>query len=118
MMKERRKEKRIKEESKVTFKLLSDDKLPRGKKIFYTLTKDISSGGIRIQTDTFLPINTLLKIELLLTNPPRSITAFGKVRWVKNLYDDELFEMGLEFVDTTPDSIMALMEHIYKKQKE
>ena len=111
---EKRKATRIKEEYKVTITEISKDKLPPAKKIIYGLTKDISSGGLRIQSNTFFPINTLLRTELLLKNPPRLISAIGKVRWYTSCYDDELFETGIEFVDISPDNTTVLKGHIEK----
>jgi hypothetical protein len=29
------------------------------------------------------------------------ITALGKVKWVRSLFADEFFEVGLEFVNTS-----------------
>lgn len=112
MPKEKRKAKRVKKESKISIDVLSKETVTRNKKIIYQLTKDISSKGVKIQSNTFLPINTLLKIELSLTKPPRVIKAIGRVRWIKSRYADEKFEMGIEFVDTPKDQIKALSQHI------
>lgn len=109
---EKRKAKRIIEENKVKITPISKDKLPSGKKIIYPLTKDISSGGVKILTDTFFPINSLLKIELSLKKPPRLISATGKVRWVKTHYAEELFETGIEFVEMSPGSNNVLKKYI------
>ena len=109
---EKRKAKRVKKESKIIIKVISEDVVPRNKKIIYHLTKDISSKGVKIQTNTFLPINTLLKIELSLMKPPRAIKAIGRVRWIKSRYADEKFEMGIEFVDTSKETIKTLTKHI------
>lgn len=117
-MKERRKEIRVEEESRITLRLVSERKLPNGKKICYALTKDVSAGGVKILTDTLLPINTLLKIEFPLARAHKLVSVIGKVKWVKSLYNKELFEMGLEFVDTSPEDIMSLLEHIYKGKEE
>lgn len=116
-MGEQRRAKRIKEETKVTIKLISTDKLTPDKRISYHLTKDISSTGLRIFANTFLPINSILKIELSLTKPPRLISALGKVRWVKSRYADEMFEMGIEFMDTPHENIRALKEHIEEEEE-
>ena len=109
---EKRKAIRIKEEYKITTMEISKDKFTPHEKIIYGLTKDISSGGLRIQSNTFFPINTLLRTELFLKNPFRLIGAIGKVRWCKSCYDDELFEMGIEFVDISPDNTTVLKGHI------
>ncbi len=117
-MSEKRKEKRVEEEIKVAIKLLPEDKYQHDKNIVYALTKDISSGGVKIVTDKMLPIDTLLKIELTLTKMRKLVEANAKVRWVGRLYDDDVFEMGLEFVDTPPESVMLLLEYIYGLEKE
>ena len=111
-MTEQRKAKRVKEEAQVTIKLVPSETFTPDKKISYHLTKDISSTGLRVFANSFLPINSTLKIELILEKPHRLISAFGKVRWIKSRYADELFELGIEFVDTPEDHIRALKEHI------
>lgn len=112
-MSEKRKEKRIEEEIKVSIRLLPEDKYQHDKNILYALTKDISSGGVKIVTDKMLPVDTLLKLELTLTKIRKLVEAKARVRWVNRLYDDDVFEMGLEFVDTPSESVMLLLEYIY-----
>jgi len=114
-MKDKRKERRIKEENKLICEIVSDNKYLKCQKVFYTLTKDISLGGVNIQTDTFLPIDTVVKIELSLPKMQKIVCVRGKVKWVKSLYDDEVFEIGLEFVDTPPNIITSLIGHLYSK---
>jgi hypothetical protein len=41
----------------------------------------------------------------------------GKVRWVKSRYADELFEMGIEFVNTPKNQIKALKKHLEEMEK-
>lgn len=114
-MEEKRREKRIKKENKLIFEVISTDRNLENKKIHYTLTKDISLGGVNIRTDTFLPVETLVKIDLPLPKMHKIISVRGKVRWIKSLYDDEVFEVGLEFVDTPHDVITSLIGHLYGK---
>lgn len=111
-MTEQRRAKRVKEEAQVTIKLVPSETFTPDKKISYHLTKDISSTGLRMLANTFLPINSTLKIDLTLEKPHKLISAFGKVRWIKSRYADELFELGIEFVDTPQEHIEALREHI------
>ena len=113
-MSEKRREKRVREQTKFTITVISKDRILPSKKIIHHMTKDISLVGAKIQTKIFLPVDTFLKIDLMLTKPSRLISAFAKVRWVKSLYADELFEMGIEFVDTSLDIIKALKEHFEK----
>ena len=112
-MSEKRKEKRVEDEIKVAIKLLPKEEYQHDKNVMYALTKDISSGGVKIVTDKMLPIDTVLKIELTLAKIRKLVEATARVRWVNRLYDDDVFEMGLEFVDTPAESVMLLLEYIY-----
>ncbi len=111
-MQEKRKAKRIEEKAKATIKLSSPDGELEGCKIFHDLTKDISIAGVRIQCKTFIPVNTLIKIELKLERPDKLISAFGNVRWTKSIYGNELFEMGIEFVEPSSEVVQILREHL------
>lgn len=110
---ERRKEERKKEANKVTFELMIGNKIHSGEKISFALTDDISVSGIKILTDRFFPVDSLLKIELSLMKSNKVLKLAGKVRWVNHL-GKGLHEMGLEIVDTAEGSIRYLIEHLYK----
>ncbi|MFC2164389.1 PilZ domain-containing protein [Acidobacteriota bacterium] len=111
--KEKRREKRKSEENKVTISIVSKHKKQELSDNIYALTKDISMSGVKIWTDTDLQINTFLKIEMALAKSHRLISVIGKVKWIKQKYGNEVFEVGVEFVDTPPDRVMALLEHLY-----
>ncbi|MBN1224378.1 MAG: PilZ domain-containing protein [Candidatus Aminicenantes bacterium] len=117
-MTEKRREKRVEEEAKVSIRILKESEHDTEGNIVYALTKDISSGGAKILTDKMLPVNTLLEIELTLPKMRKIVAVTGKVRWVKQIYDDDVFETGLQFVDTAPESIMLLLEYIYSSKAE
>ena len=110
---DKRREKRIKEENKLICEIVSCDEILKQKKIFFTLTKDISLGGVNIRTDTFLPVETVVKMELSLPKMQKIVCIKGKVKWAKSLYGDEVFEIGLEFVDTSPNIIISLIGHLF-----
>ena len=100
-MEERRKVKRLEEENEMTISVISGGKNLPKEKIIYTLSKDISVSGARIQSHSFLPVDTSLEIKVVLKNPTQIINAFGKVKWIKNLFGGEFYEAGLEFVNTS-----------------
>lgn len=109
---EKRQSKRLEEENEITIKVVSTDKLPSNQKVIYHISKDISTTGARIRTNVFLPVDTLLKIELTLKDPPRLVVAVGKVKWIRSLYGDETYEAGLEFNDTSRETIKLLADHV------
>ncbi len=113
---ERRRESRIKEEDKVVIELLTNGQTPDDKSIINALTKDISPGGIRIMTNMLLPVSTLLKMEIVLSQRRRRVHTMGIVRWARSVYEEELFEMGIEFTQISPEDKMLLLEHTYRKR--
>jgi hypothetical protein len=65
-MYEKRKAKRLEEKSEITITIVSGGKKSPEEKIMYNQSKDISVLGARIKANSFLPINTLLKIDFTL----------------------------------------------------
>ena len=116
-MDERRRKPRIKEENKVTITIISGEENLPEKKINYYLSKDISTSGIRIQTNILLQVNTQLKLEIKLKDSPQVITAFAKVIWVKRFPNVGFHEAGLEFFNTSNEIIKQLEDYISSKQK-
>ena len=117
-MSEKRRERRVREQALFTITLISKDTTETHPKIIHHTTEDISLTGARIHTPAFLPVGSFIKIDLSLKDPPRMISAYAKVRWAKSVYADELFELGLEFVDTSVNIIKALKEHVDKTVEE
>lgn len=115
MMKERRKSKRKKEGNRVEIELLSKDNGYPGEKNGFAITDDISLYGIKVMTEPFFPIDSLLKIDLLLAKTKKSVTMTGKVRWIKRI-GDNLNELGIEMVDATKDNIKILFEYLITRK--
>lgn len=116
-MEEKRRAKRLEEESEVTITVVSCWRnAPRGK-VIYDQSRDISASGARIKANIFLPVDTLLKLDLTLKSLNQVITTIGKVKWIKIIYEDESYEAGVEFVNTPDEAIKKLAEYISWKQK-
>ena len=116
-MKEKRKEKRILEENKVVLNILPEGNVPESAETYpslYSLTQDISAGGIRIMTDSPLPVDSNVKFEIALSRTRRLVNGTGKVRWLNSLFEDQVFEAGLEFTELGPEGVGAILEHIYR----
>ena len=106
-MQEKRRTQRVQEKAEVRIKL-ADSENELACKIIHHLTQDISLTGVKIQCNLFIPVNSLLRIELSLKKPVRIISVLGRVRWIKALFKDELYEMGIEFVDASQEAIRIL----------
>jgi len=79
---EKRREKRLDEENKVVLHVLAED--GQEKQSFYSFSRDLSVGGLRIMTDSPLPVKTKLKIEIALSESKKVISGLAEVRWVKS----------------------------------
>jgi len=110
-----RKEKRLEEENEITISVLGGGENLPIEKIISTLSKDISASGARIQSNSFLPVDTPLKIKVMLKNPLQIITVFGKVKWIRSRSGDSFYEAGVEFFNTPDGEINKLAEYISSK---
>jgi hypothetical protein len=115
-MKENRKEQRVNEENRVVIEYFSDGEDFGKNKTINALTKDLSIGGAKVLTDMYFPSGTTLNITLTLSKSRQIVKLQGKVKWVRSLYDDELFEMGVEFLHDISKTVLALIGHLYGKE--
>jgi c-di-GMP-binding flagellar brake protein YcgR len=112
-MKDRRRDVRVIEENKVVISLMTGEVQPGVAGVFYSLTRDISLGGLRLMTGAPLEAGTRVRVDLTLSRSRKRVKAVAEVRWVRDLYAGEVFEAGLEFVGLDPDAEFALMDHIF-----
>jgi hypothetical protein len=112
-MANKRKDRRIKEENRVVIEASALN--GQGERFqANAFTRDLSISGARIWTDQLYPLNTKLKLILYLSRSRQVIRLCASVRWMKSC-DDTLYEMGVQFQPGIPDSVMALINHIYSK---
>jgi hypothetical protein len=72
--------------------------------------------GARIRATIVLPIDTILKMDFTLKDLQQKITAFGKVKWIKIIFEDRYYEAGVEFVNTPGEAIRKLADYISWKK--
>lgn len=111
-MKERRKEERLKELNEITISVTSEKKDISKKDFLYNVSKDISAGGARIQSNILLPVDTLLQIDFKLKTLEKQITTMGKVKWIKINIEDKTYDAGVEFVETPAEAMDKLKFYI------
>jgi hypothetical protein len=116
-MDEKRRAKRLKEEIEITITVVSGGGNSPKEKVLYNYSKDISESGARIMANILLPVDTLLKVDFKLKHLQQTITALGKVKWIKILFNDESYEAGVEFVNTPGEAIHKIADYISWKQK-
>jgi hypothetical protein len=86
-------------------------------KISFSLTEDISLKGIKVISDAFFPIDTLLKIHLSLAELHEPLELKGKVKWIRS-HEEDLYEIGIEFIGAPTEHMKALVDHMYKYEEE
>jgi PilZ domain. len=91
---DRRKYVRIPEALEVSYSLIPAKEMPRS-----NITKDISRGGIRFLVHDFIPKGSHLKIRLVLCRPSIAIEALVQIAWITGSPHDDIYEVGVEFID-------------------
>jgi hypothetical protein len=114
-MNEKRRVERLKKDNEVSITIISEVKKSPKEKIIYHISKDISVYGARININSFLPIDTILKRDVTLKYSHQTITVLGKVKWIKSLFGINSYEAGVEFVNTSNDTIRQLANYISRK---
>lgn len=66
---------------------------------FYTVSKDLSIGGVKILSNDFLPKNNLLKVNLNCIN--RVFDFMAKVIWCNKEPASDRYTAGLQFVEAS-----------------
>ncbi len=112
-MKDRRRDVRLVEENKVVVSLMTGEVRPGVPAVYYSLTRDISMGGVRLMTAAPLDVGSRVRIDITLGRSRKRIRAVAEVRWVRDLYASEVFEVGLQFVGLDPNDEFVLMDHIF-----
>ncbi|MFC2168377.1 PilZ domain-containing protein [Acidobacteriota bacterium] len=110
-----RKEERFEEENKVVIEW-ADYKEQQINNTIYAFTKDLSISGAKILTDVNFPMNTQFIITLTLSRSKQIISLSAKVKWVKPVYDGDLYEVGLELIHESPQTIAGFFKHLYGKE--
>lgn len=73
-----------------------------------TLTKDISTGGVRCLSPHPLPVASDANLELVLAAAQEPLAARAVVRWFRSLPYSDQFELGLAFEDLSQQSARRL----------
>ncbi len=93
---EQRKSPRISFRESVSFHQMKDPRRFGG-----CLSLDLSEGGIRVYFDQFLPIGSLLNVQLQLGDK-HIVDLTGRVAWVVQVPHSERYQLGLEFIEPGP----------------
>jgi len=105
---ERRKFLRIKEEGSVSYSVM-----PRYKSE-QTVARDSSLGGIRFISDNFISPGSILKLKIELQYAQKIINALARLVWITAVFDNELYEVGVEFIEINSGDLEFLRDYLSK----
>lgn len=114
---DRRRDPRIEEEKEVILEIINSRNLDeQQKKQLIAKSLDISVGGIRLESSEEFSPESLIKLKIPSDQLGKWIQVYGRIRWIKKLETEKVVEFGLEFIDTPPETVLDLMEHIYRRR--
>ncbi len=111
---ERRREPRTDDLNQITLEVQDDSTPGLGRGVYYAKTRDASPSGIRVETDVQFPAGTRVLVKFKSPKTRKSIQAQALVKWVEKPAGEPGFQTGLEFVETSVETILDFLEHIYK----
>ncbi|MDD5504447.1 PilZ domain-containing protein [bacterium] len=79
-----------------------------------SLTKDVSTGGVRFISNEFLSIFTRLILEVSVPTFSKPIKAISKVAWIQKAPRSSSYNVGLQFVDMTEEDKKHLSNFLAK----
>ncbi len=105
-MLERRKYKRIPENSQIFYEVIPDQKVRD------YATKDISQSGFRFLAHEFIPTGSHLRIKLTFHKTLFSFEALVRCVWVREMPYSGEFEIGAEFIDIPAKAAEYIINYI------
>ena len=82
------------------------------KKYFYTVGKDLSTNGVKIISEEFLPKDNRLMVTINLVD--RVLNLQAKVAWCNKLRIAERYHAGLEFLDVDKENQRSISRFLNK----
>jgi len=81
---------------------------------YYSTTRDISGGGIKLEAHNEFKPGTLLEVEMFNEGAGVSAVCKGKVVWIAVKGPDGTYDMGVEFLDQSLLYIGRLIKDLIK----
>jgi c-di-GMP-binding flagellar brake protein YcgR len=79
------------------------------------IAQDLSQGGLRMLSSEFMPVNSLVSIQIQLKDREKIMDVEGRVKWVRYNPMTETYQMGVEFVDDAAFQRAMIGEFIQAK---
>ena len=79
------------------------------------IAQDLSQGGLRMLSSEFIPVQSLVSIQIQLKDREKVMDVQGRVVWVRYNPMTETYQMGLEFADNAAFQRAMISEFIRSK---
>jgi len=79
------------------------------------IAQDLSQGGLRMLSSEFIPVHSLVSIQIQLKDREKVMDVQGRVVWVRYNPMTETYQMGLEFDDDAAFQRTMISEFIRSK---
>lgn len=83
-----------------------------GQRLVETLTKDLSSGGLRCLSPDPIPVASELTIDLVLSDRDEPLRLSARSVWFQNVPNSDQFEIGIAFHDVEPQHKRRLSTYL------
>ncbi|HOJ63195.1 MAG TPA: PilZ domain-containing protein [Spirochaetota bacterium] len=108
---ERRKYKRIPDTIQVKYEIINDKmKVP-----YSSYTKDISAGGFLIRINSYIPVNSIIKLKFYIKDHDEFIPAEARVVRIQEIVKEKLYDAGIEFVIIEKKDFDLLSQYVTNK---
>ncbi len=78
----------------------------------YTVTKDVSAGGLLLVTRESIPVGSILELKVELPDGPPAIECLAKVMREEELVKENMFQLGICFLDLTGSQRARLFKYV------
>jgi len=79
---------------------------------FTVWTNDVSYGGLQFTCRRWLPVGTVLKLEVECSRPHEVFRHVGRVVWLRKEADEEHYTIGVYFTETPVRVLNAWGKHL------
>jgi hypothetical protein len=110
---QQRKDRRIRQWNKIVIKPLPQGHDPLGPNEVKAVTRDLSLGGARIQSEEPFEPGAVLRLNIELVRSRETVCLKGQVKWVKRDNAENVFELGVEFDHDTAQTVTILMKNLH-----
>ncbi|MBU1084014.1 MAG: PilZ domain-containing protein [Candidatus Omnitrophica bacterium] len=77
-----------------------------------SITRDLSVGGVRFRTGSFIPMAKRLLVELDIPEREKPIKAIAKIAWIKKTVSGNDYETGNQFLEMSKEDRDYITDYI------